>query len=168
MPWIETELRTARTRLRAFREDDKAAMIRLLTDREVRRYLGGPAGDEQVEAARTGTVGERWGTFCIADAITDDPLGGCSFAHWRGVLELSYELLPEHWGQGLAEESLSAALDWIWTNTDDQLVVAVTQTVNLRSIGLLRRLGFVADLEFEEFGAAYSQLRLMRPEIGPT
>ena len=79
------------------------------------------------------------------------------------VLELSYELLPEHWGRGLAGEALAAALDWVWSNTEDESLVAVTQAANRRSRELLERLGFVADTEFEEFGAPQLQLRLARP-----
>jgi len=163
MPWIEIEIVTDRLRLRAFRNDDKPAIMRLLTDPEVRRYLGGPVGEAHVEAARSATVGERWGAFCIAEVATDEVVGGCSFDRWRGVLELSYELLPEYWRQGLASEALHAALDWVWSNTDDESLVAVTQAANHRSRNLLDRLGFVADTEFEEFGAPQLQLRLARP-----
>ena len=135
----------------------------MLTDPEVRRYLGGPVGEAHVEAARAATVGERWGAFCIADLVTDEVIGGCSFDRWRGVLELSYELLPEHWGQGLAGEALATALDWVWSNTEDESLVAVTQAANRRSRELLERLGFNADIEFEEFGAPQLQLVLARP-----
>ena len=140
--------------------------MRLLTDPEVRRFLGGPVGEAHAEAARVATVGERWGAFCIADVVTDEVLGGCSFGRWRGVLELTYELLPEHWGRGLALEGVGAALEWVWGSTEDDTVVAVTQTANLRSLRLLERLGFVAETEFEEFGAAQSQLRFRRPSLG--
>ena len=93
MAWTDQTVETDRTRLRTFADRDKPAIHRLLTDPEVRRYLGGPAEPAQVEAARTATVGERWGAFCIADRISDEVLGGCSFGRWRGVLELSYELV---------------------------------------------------------------------------
>jgi len=163
MPWTDVEIVTERLRLRAFREGDKHAIVRLLTDPDVRRYLGGPVGDDHLEAARTAAIGERWGAFCVTDVCTGEVIGGCSFDRWRGVLELSYELLPEHWGRGLAAEGVRAALDWMWGDTDDEVVVAVTQTANTRSLDLLGRLGFIADIEFEEFGAAQSQLRLIRP-----
>ena len=162
VPWFDEMLETERTRLRAFLERDKPAILRLVTDPEVRRYLGGPFGEDQVAEVKASTVGERWGSFCIADATTDEVIGGCSFGRWRGVLELSYELLPEHWGQGLATEAVGAAIDWVWDNTEDDVTVAVTQTANIRSLSLLCRLGFVADIEFEEYGAAQSQLRLFR------
>jgi RimJ/RimL family protein N-acetyltransferase len=164
MPWTHETIETGRTRLRVFTEDDKPAIVRLLTDPDVRRYLGGPADDAQVEAAQAAAVGERWGAFCIADAVTDKVIGGCSFGRWRGVLELSYEVLTEYWGRGLATEAVAAALDWLWSDTEDETVVAVTQTANTRSLKLLHRLGFQHDIEFEEFGALQSQLYLTRPE----
>ena len=94
---------------------------------------------------------------------TGEVIGGTSFSRWRGVLELSYELLPEYWGRGLAEEAIVAALGWLWQNAEDESVAAVTQTANTRSLNLLRRLGFGPDIEFEEFGAPQSQLYLTRP-----
>jgi len=165
MPWTDAAIETDRTRLRAFAARDKQVVVRLLTDPEIRRYLGGPVDESQVEAAQSAKVGERWGVFCIAERVTDEAIGGCSFGRWRGVLELSYEVLPEHWGRGLAAEAVGAALDWVWGATPDQVVIAVTQTANTRSLDLLGRLGFVADIEFEEFGAAQSQLRLRRPGL---
>ncbi|HEY5664423.1 MAG TPA: GNAT family N-acetyltransferase [Ilumatobacter sp.] len=163
MVWIDEPIETGRLRLRSFRSSDQPTILRLLADPEVRRYLGGPVDDDHLEAARTATVGERWGVFCVAESVSDVAIGGCSFDRWRGVLELTYEMLPEYWGRGLAAEAVAAALGWMWTNTDDDVVVAVTQTANLASRRLLERLGFEADLEFEEFGAAQSQLRLCRP-----
>jgi RimJ/RimL family protein N-acetyltransferase len=160
MAWLDTEILTDRVRLRSFREGDKRGIVRLLTDPDVRRYLGGPVGDEQVTAVRSAAVGERWGAFCFADRSSDAVLGSCRFDRDRGELEVSYDLLPEHWGSGLAAEGVAAALGWAWSVTDDESVIAVTQTANERSLALLARLGFSLECEFEEFGAAQSQLRL--------
>lgn len=163
MPWIDTELVTDRLRLRAFGESDKPAIVRLLTDPEVRRYLGGPAGSDQVDGLRSAVVGARWGAFCIAELATGEVVGTCSFGRNRGEQELSYQVLPEYWAKGLAGEAIAAALDWIWAATDDDAVIAVTQTANERSLKLLDRLGFTPEREFDEFGAAQVQLRLRRP-----
>lgn len=164
MAWIDTEIMTERLRLRSFRDADKPVIVRLLTDPGVRRYLGGPVGGEQVAAVRSGTVGARWGVFCLADRSSDAVWGSCRFDRGRGELEVSYDLLPEHWGSGLAFEGVGAALDWVWSATDDESVIAVTQTANEPSLALLERLGFAPDVEFEEFGAAQSQLCLSRPD----
>lgn len=163
MPWIDVEMGAERVRLRSFREGDKRAIIRLLTDADVRRYLGGPAGDEAVAGLQSATVGERWGAFCIADLSTDAVIGTCSFDRERVELELSYELLPEYWGSGLATEAIAVALDWVWSATKDESVIAVTQMANVPSLKLLARLGFSPEREFEEFDAAQLQLRLARP-----
>jgi RimJ/RimL family protein N-acetyltransferase len=130
----------------------------------VRRYLGGPAGDEAVAGLRSATLGERWGAFCVADLSTDVVIGTCSFDRGRGELELSYRLLPESWGSGLANEAIAAAPDWVWSATDDDSVIAVTQVANEPSLRLLARLGFSPEREFEEFDAAQSQLRFARPD----
>lgn len=165
VPWITDSLLTDRLVLRAFRETDKPVIVELVTDEDVRRHLGGPVGNETVEAIRDHPVGETWGSFCIADAETDEALGLCSFGRDRDELELSYQLIPARWGQGIALEATRAALQWAWANTEDATVIAVTQTANARSLGLLGRLGFVEGDRFVEFGEPQTLLRLHRPAV---
>ena len=167
MPWTKTTIETRRLRLRVFRDDDKATIISLVTDPAVRRHLGGPVPSEHVDGIRHATVGERWGAFCVADLTTDTAIGSVSFGQQHGELEVSYDLLPEYWHRGLATEAVAAAIGWAWSHTDDPSIIAVTQTANERSLRLLDRLGFVAEREFEEFGAPQSQLRLARPSPDP-
>ena len=167
MPWLDAPIATERLRLRAFGDSDRPMILRRLIDPDVRRYLGGPAGDDVIEVVRVPTVGERWGAFCMALATTDEPIGACSFDRERGELEVSYDLLPEHWGAGYATEAVAAAIAWVWSVGDDASMIAVTQSANAPSLRLLRRLGFADDVAFEEFGEMQSQLRLDRPAADP-
>ena len=167
MAWTEQVVDTPRLRLRAWRDADKPTIVSLLTDPNVRRHLGGPVPDEHAAAVRDATVGERWGSFCIARQGDDAAIGSVSLDRERGELEISYDLLPSSWGSGFATEAVAAMLAWVWQHTDDASVIAVTQTANERSLRLLRRLGFEPDREFEQYGEPQSQLRLARPAPDP-
>lgn len=136
-------LPTVRLRLRAFRDDDREAVIAMSTDPDLRRYLGGPVDTTTLEVLRASPLGERWGMFCVEHRASGDAIGSCSLSRDRGALELSYQLMPPHWGQGLALEACQAVLEWAWADQDDDMIIAVTQAANAPSRRLLARLGFV-------------------------
>ena len=153
MAWTDATISTERLTLRPFAEFDKPAIVELRTNADIHRYLGGPAGPEFAEQIRDATVGEQPGVFCVAESETDRAIGSLHFDRGRGVLEVSYELMPTHWGRGLAQEAVGAALAWAAAEYDDEEVIAVTQTANTPSVVLLGRLGFELVGTFEEFGA---------------
>lgn len=162
MPWTDQPLITERFRLRPASEADKAAIARGMASQDQRRYLGGPVSKEHIDAFLCSVVGERRGSFVIADLTTNAYVGAVSFARDRGELEVSYEVMPARWRQGVAAEAVAAAIDWAWEAFDDPSLIAVTQSANVASIALLQRLGFVLETEFVEFDAPQSQFRLLR------
>ncbi len=159
MAWLEHPVATERLTLRALVESDKPLIIAMRSDPDVRRYLGGPAGDDEIDSIRSATVGERWGVFCIADRVTDQPIGSVGFDRGRGELEVSYELVSTRWGRGLGAEAVAAALEWAAAHTDDGTVIAVTQTANVASVAMLGRLGFEFERTFVEFEAEQGWFR---------
>lgn len=161
MPWTDSHLKTERLVLRPFIEADKPYVARILTDVDVRRYLGGPVGDDVLEHLRTATVGESWGRWCAV--LADKPIGSCTLDRNRGDLEVSFQMLPEYWGNGFGFEMVAAVLGWVWEQTDDDSVIAVTQAANGPSLRLLGSLGFAYEDSFEEFGEPQTQHRLKRP-----
>lgn len=157
MSWLGSLLKTDRLYLRPLVKGDEAPIASLFSDPEVRRYLGGALSREQAESraqvVSQGTTDRFWGVFALCEASSSDVIGMASFDDQRGRWQVSYELLPAWWGQGLAFEAVSAMLLWFWAQrpeVDD--VVAVTQTANARSCRLLERLGGRRGREFEEFG----------------
>ena len=159
MPWTDQTIATERLELRPFTEADKPAIIAVRTDAEVYRYLGGPAGPDFADEIADATVGEQWGVFAIVDRATGEAMGSTHLGRERGELEVSYELLPTRWGQGLALEAVSAGLGWAAEHLDDDTVIAVTQTANVRSVALLECLGFDLVRTFEEFDAEQGEFR---------
>ena len=68
--------------------------------------------------------------------------------------ELSYEFTPAIWGRGIAREAIQAVLQHLHQQHPDAQIVAETQNrANLRSRGLLHRLGFVPVDTYHRKGA---------------
>ncbi|MEL7183011.1 MAG: GNAT family N-acetyltransferase, partial [Pseudomonadota bacterium] len=78
--------------------------------------------------------------------------------------EVSYQFAPKVWGAGVAFEAVSEVLRWAQDPCGAPCAVAETQAANLRSLGLLRRLGFTEARRFHRFGA--EQVLVIRP-LGP-
>jgi RimJ/RimL family protein N-acetyltransferase len=62
-----------------------------------------------------------------------------------GELEIGWGLGSAHWGRGYAREAAEAVLAWAWANTPAGQIVAITTPGNLRSWGLMERLGMRRD-----------------------
>lgn len=161
--WLEEPVVTERLRLRAFTESDRAEVVRMRTDPRVREHLGGPQSEAEVEAALAGQkFGAVWGVFAVADGHSDTALGSVDLSRDRGELEVSWVLLPEHWGRGLAQEAVRAVIAWAFDRLADDRIIAVTQRANSRSCRLAERLGMTPEATFEEHGAEQVRYALRR------
>jgi RimJ/RimL family protein N-acetyltransferase len=152
---------------------DLEGLVQSQVDPELRRYLGGSRPGDQVHSffQHSGVAGATAcpGSFIIAEPSSDLMLGKITLArrdaslpgHVVGdgsELELSYVLLPGAWGQGYVTEAASALLHTAATALPDQPVLIVTQSANLRSLAVAKRLGFRLVEEFEQFEAVQSLL----------
>jgi RimJ/RimL family protein N-acetyltransferase len=150
------ELRTDRLLLRPVLPEDRRLVHDVLTDDRVRAYLGGPVSQERVaarQAAYPATAGV-WAVVRVADA---QPVGLVSIGpdhRCEGRAEVSYQLVPSAWGEGLGREAVSAIVSF-WTDAVPRggPVVAVTQSANRASRRLLESIGMVLVDEIEEHGA---------------
>src|SRR5215472_8859457 len=90
--WLERPLATARLELRMVADDDASFLVRLWTDPEVRRYLG---GTRQVRQAARHRVAAR-GLFMVTTGRSR--LGTVRLHPYArtGETEVSYSFLPEH------------------------------------------------------------------------
>lgn len=165
MPWTDVELATSRMRLWPWRESNRATWLAMHADADVRRFLGGPLPDGPMERLRQAPIGVAWGVFCATELTSGVPMGSFYLGRFRGELELSYELLPQFWQQGYAQEGCAALLAWAWVTQSDHSVIAVTQTANVPSRRLLARLDFIEERTFLEWGSEQVQARLQRPPI---
>jgi ribosomal-protein-alanine N-acetyltransferase len=143
---------TDRLDLRPIRADDRAALVRLLGDPEVARYLGDggplePAGvDRWLDAARRSDDEPHGGLRAVVRRDTGQMIGYCGIADGEdtGRPELMYAFVPSCWGKGFATEAAQAVLahvDRLADAFDDLLATA--DPANTASLRLLTGLGFV-------------------------
>jgi RimJ/RimL family protein N-acetyltransferase len=152
---------TARLRIRAAVSSDAELFTRLLTDTVVRRYLGGPLAGPRL-AEKLARI-EAPGAF-VVELVDATPVGAVAVGRRpTGERELSYEFLPEHWGNGYAQEACGSVLRWaLRDDEEDGRVVAVTQVANSPSLVLLGRLGMTEVDRFEEWGEPQVMLAIRR------
>jgi RimJ/RimL family protein N-acetyltransferase len=159
-PWPATIL-TDRLVLRPIEPTDVPVVSRLMTDPEVRRYLGGPVAPDEVARREIACVGAT--TLFSVARRSDDAVFGLVVidpetdpdSHAGGDTEVSYQFLPEFWGHGYARESVAEAVEWALKNIDPvpPAVIAITQEANRRSCHLLEAIGMTKSDRFVEFDA---------------
>jgi RimJ/RimL family protein N-acetyltransferase len=117
---------------------------------------------DRVRAALSGPLDERWGSFLVIDTASGEAVGSCMLDRVDGELDISYQLLPEHWGHGYAREAVVRVIEWAWNSTDDDHIVATTRSENAASVRLLEVVGMTKEREFVEHGASFTRFRLDR------
>lgn len=135
---------------------DLPFLSRMFTCPEVRRFLGGP-----VDADKADGRSENWIARSFSEPIwairrrPDQAFLGWIILdeHHEGeYMELSYALLPEHWGEGYATEALQLALHRALTDHGLHEVVSETQARNEKSTALLARVGMTEYKRLVRFG----------------
>lgn len=84
----------------------------------------------------------RWGVF---NATDNDFIGMClarNFVDVPGQLEIGYTLSPKYWGKGIGTAVSRALVDYCFTHTKVDEVVAVTAPDNIGSQKVLEKTGF--------------------------
>lgn len=148
-------LRADRVVLRPVTAQDAPVVRALLTDTRVRAFLGGPAREARVET-RQREYPTTPGVWAVAPAAGGEAIGLVSItadSRCTDRAEISYQLLPSAWGQGLGREAVGAAVDW-WTAAvpDGGPLIAVTQERNTASRRLLESLGMTLLDTLLEYG----------------
>ena len=135
-------------------ELDFELFYRLRTDPEVRLYLGGPVNEASLVARFESALESEARIFTISEKSSMKKMGLITFdTYYDGSsLEVSYEFLPEFWGNGYAHESMKQALNNEYKKSDQKMIVAETQSRNLASRKLLERLGFEISSEVTRYG----------------
>src|SRR4029078_7358457 len=136
------EILTERLLLRRARQDDAAAMHRIMSNPVAIRYWSTPPHTDMDQ-------NERW----IASMRKDDPfvrddfivtLGGVligKLGAWR-LPEIGFLLDPAHWGDGDAREATAAYVERRRSLGSTELTADVDPR-NIASLKLLERCGFV-------------------------
>ncbi|HKX79723.1 MAG TPA: GNAT family N-acetyltransferase [Novosphingobium sp.] len=145
---IETE----RLNLRAWRDADRDPFWAMAQDEDVMRYLLPRSSREESDAVVDHLIAaqEACGHCFWAVERKDDArfIGFCGLMPANGPLseiEIGWRLERVSWGKGYAREAALASLDWAWRDTATPTVVAITVIENIRSWGLMERLGMRRD-----------------------
>lgn len=152
-------IETARLLLRGWCERDIAPFHAMGQDAEVMRYLGPAMSIHAARAAHDRMVAcqEAHGLcFWVVERRDDGAfLGFCGIKpgerFLEGETEIGWRLARHAWGQGYAREAAEASLAWGWANLAVPRITAITVPANMRSWGLMERLGMtrVADADFD-------------------
>lgn len=151
-------LDTPRLHLRAPVQADVPAICGLLGDAQVRRFLGGPLPAAAQPLHAQAYVQQPAGTTAWAIQLRagGQIVGLIELGPHKGGTdhELSYQLLPAIWGQGIATEAARTVLDRSRAAAALPRVIAETQAANTRSRALLSRLGMAELHRLHRYGAA--------------
>jgi [ribosomal protein S5]-alanine N-acetyltransferase len=136
-------LTTARLRLRPRTVDDAEALFPSLSDAELMHWWS-HAPHQMLEQTRASlSRGDpAWRVWAITRGEDDAAIGYVAVGQKRpGVSEIGYLLARAQWGQGIAEEALTAVIDQLFAE-GQRRVFADTDPDNVYSRRLLERLGF--------------------------
>ena len=113
------------------------------------------AAGYRLRESRTSPDGrERWLNWVVR--LTDHEAAGYVQATVleSGAAQIAYEFASKHWRKGIASASVGTMMKELEESYGVHTFVAVLKTVNFRSMGLLRNLGFTlgtsADAELHE------------------
>jgi RimJ/RimL family protein N-acetyltransferase len=109
------------------------------------RALFDAQGPEKLSAARAEWERRAVAPWTLSHAGNDVGVGGFQIGFGRGGLELSFHLLPELWGDGLASEFVIHALDYATGVLRETHVFAVVGPEHQAAQRVLEKTGFRPD-----------------------
>jgi len=144
-------LKTERLGLRTILNKDNVLIHKLHSDPTVNAFVG-RENSSSLEKANTYIM--RMVKFinkkeCLYWVITlkgDDNLIG-SVCCWNfdlenGIVEIGYEMLPEHQGIGIMTEALKITIEYIFNSLKANIITAFPSSKNLNSVAILKKLNF--------------------------
>ncbi len=144
-------------RLRPLRPADAPDLYRLLTGAAYARHqpivplTGRAEADRLIEhyakpAPESGATDRYY--WAIADRITDRFVGrvGLEVRSWsQGIGMISYAVLPESWGRGVATGAVRLLVDLLFTTTPLRRIEAICSVDNAASMRVLERAGLLRE-----------------------
>lgn len=150
---------TDRLIIRHFTENDHAFILTLLNDEMFIKKIGNKNINNKSDAINYLNIGPLasyseygFGLNLICLKENGTPIGMCGLLKRSGLdhPDLGYAFLPEYYGQGYAHEASLSLLKEGYDNYHVEKVLAITLPDNIRSLYLLKKLGFMfkAHVEF--------------------
>ena len=145
IPYIEGD----RLVLHAVMEEDAEALKELVDSPQVYRYLPTflfEKQDPDLQNVIRHLYDECWKESIILGVYRNSAF--CGLAEMYGYREpihkisVGYRLLERYWGQGIATEALHMMIDYLYNETDIEIITASTMVENQASANVLRKNGF--------------------------
>ena len=142
-------LKGERLVLKGLSRKDTASLQELVDSPAVYRYLPTFLFEKKYEDV--GTVIDRlydecWKESIILGVFIRDEF--CGLAELYGFrdpihkISVGYRFLERYWGRGIATEALGLMIDYLYRETDIEIITASTMVENQASAGVLRKNGF--------------------------
>ncbi len=164
IPYIEGE----RLVLKQIEEKDSEALLELASDPEVYRYL--PTFLFEQKYPDIHEVIDKLYTECFKESIIlGIYLDGdfCGIAEFYGSrdeahkISVGYRLLRRCWGKGIASETLSMMIKYLYEETDIQIITASTMVENKASAKVLLKNGFTLVISGAKEDWGYPELTIV-------
>ena len=147
MPESEYLLTSERLGFRLPKDSDFTSLEKLDTDPEVRAHF--PEGvmtpkqiRERIVKNRTCFEDNGYADFAVVELETGEFVGRAGFGLIEdGEIEVGYVFLKDHWGRGLAQESLRALLAWAEMSLDVPRIVAYAPKQHSASFNVMKKSG---------------------------
>ena len=142
-------LQGGRVELKKLTDADAASLSELVNSPAVYRYLPTFLFERRYADPRLvirRLYDECWKESIILGAFTDGAF--CGLAEMYGYrdpihkISVGYRFLERCWGQGIATETLGLMVDYLYSETDIEIITASTMVENQASAGVLRKNGF--------------------------
>jgi RimJ/RimL family protein N-acetyltransferase len=163
---------TERLRLRALREEDLEALSQLYSDPRVAQFIGTHTRAEVAAELRLQMAHQAehgWALWALEERETGLFVGDCGLQplELRGPeVELSYDLHPDLWGNGLATEAATAVVGVARGPLGIDRVLAVVKSTHTASRRVLEKAGLAHVGERDAYGEElllYETVRADRP-----
>lgn len=130
-------------KLRDLHQGDRTAVISMLGDSEVMRFLGPRRALSKEEAdSWFNSALDSPSRFVIADARSDEFIGFCGIKEIDGVLDFGYFIRADFWGNGIAVKACELAVGKLATEIDLEAVQVFIAEDNVASIRVAEKLGW--------------------------
>jgi RimJ/RimL family protein N-acetyltransferase len=138
-------LTTERLTMRGWRSDDLEPYAEIAADTEVMRFVGGALEPPEVWRQLAMLAGHwvlrGYGLWAVEhEGELVGRIGLWRPEGWPG-LELGWLLARPAWGQGYATEAARAAMEWAWSELDDDQLISIIAHENVASLRVAQRLG---------------------------
>ena len=151
-------IQTIRCELTTLQNRDWELEMKLYTNVEVRRFLGGIIDLQNVRRKFWKMLQSDRAKYWVIRVKENDLKCGigivCLSKHHNNIdTEISYQLLPQWWNKGYGSEAVGAIVERALTIDRLPRVIAETQIANTASCQLLESIGMSLERTVERFGA---------------